>query len=165
MPAAVSAADTLADVTAARIADVIHRLRDELLDTTPRICVERARLVTQAYQTHQADPPVLRRARALAHVLDHMTIFIREGELVVGNQASHIRAAPIFPEYSVDWIEPELDEFATRPADRYLISGEAKAELIDDILPYWKGRTLYDRAMATLPEEALLAQELSLIHI
>ena len=163
MPVAVGTVETLTDVTAPRIADVIHRLRDELLDTTPRICVERARLVTQAYQTHQADPPVLRRAKALAHVLDHMTIFIREGELVVGNQASHIRAAPIFPEYSVDWIEPELDAFATRPADRYLISAEAKAELINDILPYWKGRTLYDRAMATLPKEALAAQEMGVI--
>lgn len=141
----------------------IQRLRDELLDTTPVVCVERARLVTQAYRAHEADPPVLRRAKALAHVLDHMTVFIRQGELVVGNQASHPRAAPIFPEYSIDWIEREIDAFATRPADRYLVSAEVKDELLQAVLPYWKGRTLYDRALATLPDEARLAQEIGAI--
>ena len=68
--------------------DRVPRLREELLDAKPRVCVERARLVTEAYRQHEADPMVLRRAKALAHVLDHMSIYIQEGELIVGNQAS-----------------------------------------------------------------------------
>jgi formate C-acetyltransferase len=141
----------------------IARLREELLDTTPRVCVERARLVTQAYRANESDPPVLRRAKALAHVLDHMTIYIRDGELLVGNQASQPRAAPIFPEYSVDWISKEIDEFPKRPADRFLVDSNVKRELLEDILPYWHGKTLYDRVMATLPEEVRLAQDIGAI--
>ena len=141
----------------------IARMREELLDTTPSVCAERARLVTQAYREFEADPPVLRRAKALANVLDNMSIFIGAGELLCGNQASQPRAAPIFPEYSVDWIEREIDELPNRSADRFLVDPEVKRELLEDVLPYWRGRTLYDRALATLPEEVRVAQDIGAI--
>ncbi|GAG19519.1 unnamed protein product, partial [marine sediment metagenome] len=141
----------------------MQELRERLLDTTPQICVERARLVTNAYRAHQADPPVLRRAKALAHVLDSMTIFIDEGEFIVGNQASSSRAAPIFPEYSTDWIEEEIDQFAHRPADAFTIHPEVKDELLNEILPYWRGKTLYDRVLATLPEVVRQAEDIGAI--
>jgi len=141
----------------------VQKLRERLLDTTPQVCVERARLVTEAYQAHEADPPVLRRAKALAHVLDHMTVFIAPGELIVGNQASSPRAVPIFPEYSIHWIGEEIDHFANRPADVFLIRREVKKELLEEILPYWRGRTLYDRVMATLPDYVKQAQEIGAI--
>ena len=141
----------------------VQKLREGLLDATPQVCVERARLVTEAYQVNQADPPILRRAKALAHVLDNMTIFIDEGELIVGNQGASRRAAPIFPEYSIHWIEEEMDQFANRRADVFLISPEAQRELREEILPYWRGKTLFDRVMATLPEEVKQAQEIGAI--
>lgn len=151
---------TLENITTA---ERVHRLREELLDTTPSVCVERARLVTQGYREHEADPVVLRRAKAFAHVLDHMSIYIQDGELIVGNQASAPRAAPIFPEYSTDWIENEIDDFANRKADQFIVNPADKRELIQDILPYWRGRTLYDRALAILPEEVRIAQDIGVI--
>jgi formate C-acetyltransferase len=141
----------------------VQELRERLLDTTPQICVERARLATEAYRAHEADPPVLRRAKALAHILDGMTIFIDQGELIVGNQASSPRAAPIFPEYSIDWIEEEIDQFARRPADAFTIHPKIKDELLSEILPYWRGKTLYDRVLATLPETVRQAEDIGAI--
>jgi pyruvate-formate lyase len=102
----------------------VAALRGNLLNTMPSVCVERARLMTEAYKAYENDPPVLRRARALAHVLQNMTIYIQPGEIIVGNQASKPRAAPIFPEYSTDWIAPEIDDSCVhrsiyrRPAGR-----------------------------------------------
>jgi pyruvate formate-lyase/glycerol dehydratase family glycyl radical enzyme len=141
----------------------VQRLRERLLNTTPQVCAERARLVTQAYQAYESDPPVLRRAKALAHVLDNMTIFVDRWELIVGNQASSPRAAPIFPEYSIHWIEDEIDEFSSRAADVFLVHPEVKDELLAEVLPYWRGRTLYDRVMATLPDYVKQAQEIGAI--
>ncbi len=106
----------------------VQQLRERVLHTEPSICVERGLLVTEAHEKWAADPPVLRRAKALAHVLDHMSIYIEEGELVVGNQASAPRAAPLFPEYLVDFMAAEIDEFDKRPADRYQVArGGARA--------------------------------------
>jgi formate C-acetyltransferase len=145
------------------LSPTIARLRNSLLDIQPSVCVERARLVTEAYRQYQNAPVVLRRAHALAHTLENMTIYIQPGETVVGNQASKPRAAPIFPEYSVDWIEPEIDEFAKRPADRFVVDPEVKRELLEDILPYWKDKTLYDRARQAMPEDVWTAQEIGVI--
>jgi formate C-acetyltransferase len=92
-----------------------------------------------------------------------MTIYVGKGELIVGNQASRPRAAPIFPEYSCDWIEQEIDEFTRRQADVYLVRPEVKRELLEEILPYWRGRTLYDRVMAVLPEHVKEAQEIGVV--
>jgi formate C-acetyltransferase len=141
----------------------VARLREKLLNSMPSVCVERARLVTEAYRRHKNEPVVLRRARALAYVLENMTIYIQPGEIIVGNQASAPRAAPIFPEYSTDWIPPEIDEFCKRPADQFTVDPQVKRELLEDILPYWDGRTLYDRARSQMPEDVWAAQEIGAI--
>ncbi|HHV62066.1 MAG TPA: glycyl radical protein [Firmicutes bacterium] len=134
----------------------IHRLRQSILSAVPEVCSERARLVTEAYRENEADPMIIRRAKALAKVLREMTIFILPDELIVGNQASKPRSAPVFPEYAWEWIYNELDHFDKRKSDRFSISEECKEEL-RRILPEWRGRSLYDRVMATQPDEVKLA--------
>ena len=162
MPADKSQANfTIHEVTS--LPQTIAELREALLEDLPVVCPERARLVTHAYRQNEADPVVLRRAKALAYVLENMTIFIESGEIVVGNQASRPRSAPIFPEYSIDWIEEEIDEFSRRPADRFRIDPSVKKELLEEILPYWKGRTLYERVLAVMPDEVITAQEIGVI--
>ena len=88
----------------------VEYIRQELIDTNPGICPERALLITESYRETEGQPFVLRKARALANILDNMSIFIEDRQLIVGNQASKTRAAPIFPEYSFDWVIKELDE-------------------------------------------------------
>ena len=70
----------------------------------PPVCTERARHYTEMYQQHLDKPIPVRRALALAHHLAERTIWIKHDELIVGNQASEVRAAPIFPEYTVSTI-------------------------------------------------------------
>ena len=141
----------------------VARLRDHLLSTTPSLCAERGLLVTEAYAKHQADPPVLRRAKALAHTLAHMTIYIAPGELIVGNQAAAPRAAPLFPEYLVDFLADEIDEFPRRRADVFEVSPEVKAHILNTIVPAWRGKTLNDRVMAIMPPEVAEAQRAGVI--
>lgn len=122
----------------------IQKLRSKVISTIPEICVERARLITEAYRETEELPMIIRRAKALEKILEEMTIYIGPGELIVGNQASKVRAAPIFSEFSIDWIEEELDEFSKRPQEKFLISEEAKGQL-KEVLGYWKGKTHCDR--------------------
>jgi pyruvate formate-lyase/glycerol dehydratase family glycyl radical enzyme len=151
------------DQSTESMSTTVLTLRENLLNTTPSVCVERARLVTEAYKKYSFLPPALLRARALAHVLENMTIYIQPGEIIVGNQASQPRAAPIFPEYSTDWIAPEIDEFGKRPADQFSVDPQVKRELLEDILPFWEGRTLYDRARSQMPDEIWAAQDIGVI--
>jgi pyruvate-formate lyase len=77
----------------------IESLRQRVMNTAPAICHERAVLVTKTYQDWGWSlPPIRLRAKALASVLDEMSISIGKGELIVGNQASQDRALNCLPE-------------------------------------------------------------------
>lgn len=141
----------------------VQRLRQQLLHTTPSLCAERGLLVTEAYEKHQANPPVLRRAKALAHTLANMTIYIAPDEIIVGNQASAPRAAPLFPEYLVDFLADEIDEFPRRRADVFEVSPPVKAHILNTIAPAWHGKTLNERVMAIMPPEVADAQKAGVI--
>jgi len=135
----------------------IARIKDEILSTKPSICIERARIYTRLYKETEDLPVARRRAQALRRTLEEMTIWIGNDELIVGNLASRNRAAPIFPEYAVAWIEREIEGIGNRPAESYAISPGDTAELLE-LVKYWKGKTLHDRA------EALFSPELKAIH-
>lgn len=121
----------------------IEKLRKNIL-VTPEVCVERGRLITNSYEETEGMPTIIRRAKALEKILENMTIYIQPNELIVGNQASKPRAAPLFPEFGIDFIRDELDSFAQRPYDKFSISEESKRE-IREIITYWKGKTHCDR--------------------
>ena len=140
----------------------VERLRDSLLATESEICHERALLVTESYQENQSLPVVIKRAKALAKVLAEITISIYPDELIVGHQSSKRRSPPVFPEMCVEWIETELDEFETRKHNRLKVSEETKKAL-RSILPYWKGKTLYDRFLSMRPEPVAKAVSFGLI--
>ncbi|MDA3950468.1 MAG: glycyl radical protein [Spirochaeta sp.] len=127
----------------------IRKLRDQVLNTPSTICPERARYYTQVYREHADKPVIIRRARALERTLREMTIFVEDDALIVGNQASALRAAPIFPEYAVEWIEKEIDQFEERPGDRFYPSPEVKKELLD-ICDFWRGSTTLDKGRALM---------------
>ena len=138
------------------------RIRARLLETQPSVCTERAVLTTQAYRAHEQDQVVLRRAYMLDQVLRNMTVYIDPDALLVGNQAASDRAAPIFPEYAMDWVINELDAVDKRDGDRFTITEENK-RVLRDIYPYWKGRTLQDKGYAAFPERARLFYDLGII--
>ena len=62
----------------------LETLKHEVFSVTPELCSERARLITESYQATKGMPAILRRAKALEHILANRTIFCRPGELFVG---------------------------------------------------------------------------------
>lgn len=126
------------------ISERIGSLKEKMLSAKSTICTERARIYTKVYQENENTPVILKRAYALEKTLKEMTIFISDGELIVGNQSSKLRAAPIFPEYVTSWIIEELDEFDKRPGDAFFVTEEQKREL-REICNWWRGKTLLEK--------------------
>lgn len=137
--------------------DRTARLRRQLMAHEPSVCHERAVLVTEVYaQLAEVLSPILVRAHALAAVLDRMSIFIGPDEVIVGNHAGRPRAAPVFPEYSWEWVLEELDSLPGRAADRFAVPPETRRAL-REVLPAWRARSFRDRAVHALPEDVLRA--------
>ncbi len=141
----------------------IKDLREAVLSAAPSVCTERARLITEAYQKNQNQPIVMKRALSLKAILEQMSIYILDGELIVGNHSSAAKAAPIFPEYSMDWVINELNEFEKRPGDKYTITEENK-QILRDLYPFWENNTLIKYGLSLFPEESISAYENGVIR-
>ena len=141
----------------------INNLREAVLSASPSVCTERATLITKAYKENQNQPIVMKRALSLKAILEQMSIYILDGELIVGNHSSAVKAAPIFPEYSMDWVINELDEFEKRPGDKYTITEENK-QVLRDLYPFWENNTLIKYGLSLFPEESISAYENGVIR-
>ncbi|MBP2645149.1 MAG: pyruvate formate-lyase [Firmicutes bacterium] len=129
----------------------IRKLREKMV-TTPQICVERAYLMTESYKETEGQPPAIRRAKALKKILEKMTVRIDDGELIVGWPTSKVRGGALLPELQWQWVLDEMDSFPTREWDRYMPLSQEEKEKLNECLPYWKGRALYDQLIGTVPE-------------
>ena len=140
----------------------MHDFREELLNAKPMVCVERAKITTQTYRENMDQPLAIRRALMYRNVLAGMSIFIEPQTLLAGNQASSNRAAPIFPEYAMDWVIEELDQFDKRDGDRFYITEENK-QVLRDIAPFWEHNTTKDRGLAAMPAATKVFYDLGII--
>ena len=94
-----------------RLTDRMATFREEVLEEKPYIDAERAVLATQAYKENQNQPRVMVRALMLQKILENMSIYIEDKSLIAGNQATKNKNAPIFPEYTMEFVMNELDLF------------------------------------------------------
>ena len=132
--------------------------REEVLDEKPYIDAERAILATQAYKENLNQPRVVVRARMLKKILENMSIYIEEKSLLAGNQATKNCNAPIFPEYTMEFVLNELDLFEKRDGDVFYITEETKQQL-REIAPFWENNNLRARGEALLPDEVSVFME------
>lgn len=139
------------------------RLREKMEKRKATICAQRAVLYTQSFQQTEGEPYILRKAKAFAYTLEHMTIYIEPDSLIFGNQASQNFAAPIFPEYSIQWVIDELDTFEKRSGDIFYIDEKTKEDL-RSIAPYWKGHTHEDRVNAHITDSIRMAEKQGVLH-
>lgn len=133
--------------------DRIERLRKRLLDSVPSVDINRARLITQAYQEAGGEPMVTVRGKAMYKIFTELPITIAEDELIAGSATLKRRAALLFPEVQAGWLDQELDTVSTREWDPLLISEEDIGELREKILPFWQGKTIYDRVYNYCPSD------------
>lgn len=136
----------------------MKEFREEVLDEKPYIDAQRAILATLAYKENLNQPRVMLRAKMLEKVLDNMSIYIEDKSLLAGNQATKNRNAPIFPEYTMEFVMNELDQFEKRDGDIFYITEKTKEQL-REIAPFWQNNNLRARGEALLPEEVRVFME------
>lgn len=141
-----------------RLTERMKEFREEVLDEKPYIDAQRAILATLAYKENLNQPRVMVRAKMLEKVLDHMSIYIEDKSLLAGNQATKNRNAPIFPEYTMEFVMNELDQFEKRDGDVFYITEKTKEQL-REIAPFWQNNNLRARGEALLPEEVRVFME------
>lgn len=141
-----------------KLTERMKKYRNDVLEKKPYIDAQRAVLATDSYKVNQHQPAVMKRALMLRNILEKMSIYIEDETLIVGNQASSNKDAPIFPEYTLEFVMNELDSFEKRDGDVFYITEETKQQ-IRDIAPFWENNNLRSKGGALLPKEADIFME------
>jgi len=142
--------------------DRIRKLRQLSVDTEPSLSIERALIETKFYKENYGkySIPVLRALNFL-EICQQKTIYIGDGELIVGERGPKPKAVPTFPELTCHSVD-DLNVLNTRELQRYVISDEDIATYQREVIPYWQGRTQRERIFNHVPREWKAAYEAGL---
>jgi len=139
----------------------ILRLKTNLLSSKYELCIERMKFFTKIYKEYPNDPESIKRAKAIAYTLRNMTIFIREDELLVGNETSKNLGEKI--NLDLQRYDNSLEKKITykklrrRPLQPFFIE-ESEIEELLDLLPYWKEKSLIgSRILKRLLQEGYIS--------
>ncbi|MEW6184116.1 MAG: pyruvate formate lyase family protein [Thermodesulfobacteriota bacterium] len=113
-----------------------------------RLDLQRSRLFTESYKQTDGQAMVLRRAKALANLLDNMDIFIRDHERIVGYQT----ADPNGIYHPIDQNWKSVKRLVNSEAGKTLLDDAGRKEL-DALCEYWKGKAMSDRHQEILPKD------------
>lgn len=142
-----------------------QRIKASLFADPRVVSLERSILYTESFQMTEGEPIVVRRAKALRHILENHVIVIDDDDLLVGNRSEFPRSGVISPEMSPYWILEELDQFETRPQDKFRMSEEDKQYYREHLYPYWKGRSLKDYYNEHVSEDVKKAVQTKVVAI
>jgi pyruvate formate-lyase/glycerol dehydratase family glycyl radical enzyme len=114
-----------------------------------KIDMDRARIATAAFRETEGQPAVLQFARMVEKLCDEMPIFIKNGELIVGDANGGADRVRWYPETNVDW----MPEAVTTGGFSTIVTDEERREIVEDICPYWQQRSMVGLIKSSLPEE------------
>jgi len=137
----------------------IQRLRKQSVETPESLSIERALITTRFYKENYGkySEPVMRALNFL-EICKHKTIYIGDGELIVGERGPFPKSVPTFPELTCHSVE-DFHVLNTREQQRYTISQEDIDTYEREVIPYWRGRTMRERIFNHVPEEWKRAYE------
>lgn len=122
--------------------------------TRPIIDIERARYFTASFKTTEGQPLILRWAKALKHIAEHITVYIDDRQLLAGRAGCPGRYGLIYPELDGCFLD-KVAGLTNRVESPFAISTEDLRCIEEEIAPYWQGRTFYENLASSLPADVL----------
>ncbi len=132
----------------------IKKLREKSINTHPSISAERAKLLTDFYQSDAAkgvSNPV-KRALAFKYIMENKFICFNKGELIVGERGPSPRATPTYPEITVHSLK-DLNILDSRDKTSYSVDNKTRDIYQQEIIPFWQGRSIRERLFRQVSNE------------
>lgn len=119
----------------------------------PKIDIERGKYFTESFKETEGEPLILRWAKALYNYAEKATVYIDDDQLIVGRAGKQGRYGILYPELDGDFLDEAIKSLPTRESSPFDISDEDAEYIINQISPYWKGKTFHESLAASLPQE------------
>ncbi|WP_373501308.1 trans-4-hydroxy-L-proline dehydratase [Desulfococcus sp.] len=132
----------------------ISWLRRESLAARERLSGERALLVTAFYQSGIAQKASVPMQRALNfnYLMEHKSLWLGDGELIVGERGPAPKATPTYPEICLHG-EADLEIIHSREKVSFAVSEETKAAYRETVIPFWTGKSIREKIFEEVPDD------------
>ena len=130
----------------------VARLRQRSLEAEPALSLERAALITEFYRNCRTPSVPVLRGQALRHLMENKSVYIGSDELIVGERGAAPKATPTYPELCCHSME-DLEILNSRQKISYHVDEEAKTIHREQIIPYWRGRSMRDLIFEEMSRE------------
>ncbi|MDR3216621.1 MAG: glycyl radical protein [Clostridiaceae bacterium] len=131
----------------------VSELLKAFKNARPSIDIERGRLFTESFRATEGQPLVLRWAKALYNYAENATVYIDGGQLIVGRAGKPGRYGLLYPELDGDFLDEAIKALPLRKSSPFDISTADAKVVIEEISPYWKGKTFHEALAKALPED------------
>ncbi len=121
----------------------------------PCIDVERAKYFTESIKQTEGEPLILRWSKAMKHIAENISVYIDDNQLVVGRAGPQGRYGILYPELDGDFLDLAVEQLPHRVESPFSISEAAAKVVVEEIAPYWKGKTFHEDLAKSLPKETL----------
>ncbi len=139
--------------------DRIKKLRQQSLDTPAHIDMERARIETETYKKYEGTVSIPElRALVLKDYFSYKTLYIGEGELIVGEKGDSPQASPTFPELCCHTIQ-DMHVMNDRELINFKVKEEDYGFQEETIIPYWENRSIRKKILDNMTPEWKAAYE------
>ena len=131
----------------------VKALRKVSMETQPHIDLERAIIETEVYKKWEGKVslPVLR-AMVLKEYFSKKTLYLGEGELIVGEKGKDPQSSPTFPELTCHTIE-DMYIMNDRAVVNYTVTKQDLKDQEEIIIPFWNGKSMRDKIIAGMTHE------------
>ena len=99
--------------------------------------------VRRRMRATEGQPLVLRWAKALKHIAENITVYIDDNQLLAGRAGCQGRYGILYPELDGDFLDVSIRDLPNRSVSPFSITPEDAKIAIEDIAPYWKGKTYH----------------------
>ena len=131
----------------------IQKLRELSVTTPVHIDLERAKIETEFYKENDGkySIPVMR-SMVLKEYFSKKTLYLGEGELIVGEKGKNPQASPTFPELCCHSVE-DMTVMSERDLVSFHTTEEDRKLQAEEIIPFWKGRSMREKLLAAMTPE------------
>lgn len=133
----------------------VFKILESFQGQRPKVDVERALYFTQSFKETEGQPLILRWAKALKHIAENITVYIDDNQLLVGRAGRQGRYGILYPELDGDFLDVAVKQLPNRVESPFDITQEDADIIINEIAPYWKGKTFHEDLAKQLPEDTL----------
>ena len=131
----------------------IYKILERNQFTLPHVDVERAKYFTESMMQTEGEHLTLRWAKALKNVAEKITVWITPDQLLAGRVGKLGRYGILYPEIDGDFYREVLADLEHRDKSPFQISKEDIKTVMEDIAPYWEGKTYHEHLNKAIPAE------------